>query len=87
MKRIAFLSTATAILMISLSAGAVTGDSRTAGRGTVSETYRALDLFGDVFEQARRNYVDDVEDKKLIEHALNGMLSNLDPHSAYMNED
>jgi carboxyl-terminal processing protease len=54
---------------------------------SASETYRALDLFGDVFEQVRANYVEHVEDKKLIEYALNGMLSSLDPHSAYMNEE
>ncbi len=55
--------------------------------GTTSETYKALNLFGDVFEQVRANYVEPVEDKKLIEYALNGMLSSLDPHSGYMNED
>jgi predicted histidine transporter YuiF (NhaC family) len=39
-----------------------------------------------VFERVRANYVDPVTDKELIEHALNGMLSNLDPHSSYLNE-
>lgn len=53
----------------------------------LSETYRQLDLFGDVFERVRSEYVEDVEDKKLIENALNGMLSNLDPHSSYLSED
>lgn len=53
----------------------------------ISDTYKALDLFGDVFEQTRQNYVEPVEDKKLIEYALNGMLSSLDPHSGYMNEE
>jgi len=52
----------------------------------MSETYKALNLFGDIFEQTRANYVDPVKDKKLIEYALNGMLSSLDPHSGYMNE-
>ena len=42
---------------------------------------------GDVFEQVRQNYVEEVEDKKLIEYALNGMLSNLDPHSNYMSAE
>lgn len=54
---------------------------------TASATYKALNLFGDVFEQVRANYVEAVEDKKLIEYALNGMLSSLDPHSGYMNEE
>ncbi|MCK5518115.1 MAG: S41 family peptidase [Alphaproteobacteria bacterium] len=53
---------------------------------SISDTYKALNLFGDVFEQTRANYVEPVKDKKLIEYALNGMLSNLDPHSGFMNE-
>lgn len=63
------------------------GENRTANRSTVSDTYKALNLFGDVFEQVRANYVDPVDDKKLVEYALNGMLSNLDPHSSYMNDE
>lgn len=58
-------------------------DERTAG----SDTYKALHLFGDVFEQVRANYVDKVEDRKLMEYALNGMLTSLDPHSNYMTEE
>ncbi len=52
-----------------------------------SETYRQLNLFGDVFERIRAEYVEEVEDKELIENALSGMLSNLDPHSGYLNEE
>lgn len=52
-----------------------------------SETYKQLNLFGDVFERVRAEYVDEVKDKELIENALNGMLSNLDPHSSYLSED
>ena len=60
-------------------------DTRTAGKTSkLSATYDGLVLFGDVFEQVRQNYVEPIEDKKLIEYALNGMLSNLDPHSNYM---
>lgn len=51
-----------------------------------NNTYKQLNLFGEVFERVRANYVDPVTDKELIEHALNGMLSNLDPHSSYLNE-
>ena len=50
-----------------------------------AETYRLLTLFGDVFERVRAEYVDPVTDRKLIENALNGMLTGLDPHSDYMN--
>ncbi len=52
-----------------------------------SDTYRQLNLFGDVFERIRAQYVEEVEDKELIENALNGMLSSLDPHSGYLNEE
>jgi carboxyl-terminal processing protease len=50
-----------------------------------AETYRLLTLFGDVFERVRAEYVDPVTDRTLIENALNGMLTGLDPHSDYMN--
>ena len=56
-----------------------------AQQGNTSETYRQLNLFGEVFERVRSDYVEDVTDKKLIEDAINGMLSALDPHSSYMN--
>jgi carboxyl-terminal processing protease len=49
-----------------------------------SETYRQLQLFGDVFEQVRAHYVDKPDETKLIASAVNGMLSGLDPHSSYM---
>lgn len=50
-----------------------------------SEIYRQLDLFGDVLERVRSDYVEVPEDTKLIESAINGMLSSLDPHSSYLN--
>ena len=50
------------------------------------ETYEMLNLFGDVFERVRDNYVEETPDKKLIENALNGMLMALDPHSSYLDE-
>lgn len=49
-----------------------------------SELYRQLDLFGDVFERVRSEYVEKPDDTLLIENAINGMLSALDPHSSYM---
>jgi carboxyl-terminal processing protease len=51
-----------------------------------SDTYRQLNLFGDVFERVRADYVEQTDDKELIENAINGMLSSLDPHSSYLNE-
>ncbi len=53
-------------------------------QSNTSETYRLLNLFGEVFERVRADYVEGVEDRKLIEDAINGMLSSLDPHSSYM---
>ena len=50
-----------------------------------AETYRLLTLFGDVFERVRAEYVEPVNDRDLIENAINGMLTGLDPHSSYMN--
>ncbi|HET9717825.1 MAG TPA: peptidase S41, partial [Pseudolabrys sp.] len=49
-----------------------------------ADTYRQLNLFGDVFERVRASYVEKPEDSKLIESAINGMLAGLDPHSSYM---
>ncbi|MEM7191344.1 MAG: S41 family peptidase [Pseudomonadota bacterium] len=50
-----------------------------------SEIYKQLDLFGEVLERVRADYVEQPEDSKLIETAINGMLTSLDPHSAYLN--
>ena len=50
-----------------------------------TETYKQLNLFGDVFELVRGDYVDDVTDDTLVEGAINGMLTSLDPHSNYLN--
>lgn len=50
-----------------------------------TSTYKELAVFGDVFERVRAQYVTPPDEKKLIEAAINGMLSSLDPHSSYMN--
>lgn len=52
--------------------------------GTNADTYRQLDRLMDVFEKVRAEYVEEVEDEKVLEAAINGMLSSLDPHSSYM---
>ena len=49
-------------------------------------TYELLNIFGEVMERTKVSYVEDITDKKLIEAALNGMLTSLDPHSSYLNE-
>jgi carboxyl-terminal processing protease len=53
-------------------------------KAAAADTYRALSLFGDVFERVRIDYVEKPDDGKLIESAINGMLAGLDPHSSYM---
>jgi len=53
-------------------------------RAAASDTYRQLNLFGDVFERVRADYVEKPDDGKLVESAINGMLAGLDPHSSYM---
>jgi carboxyl-terminal processing protease len=53
-------------------------------KAAAADTYRQLNLFGDVFERVRADYVERPDDSKLIEQAINGMLNGLDPHSSYM---
>jgi carboxyl-terminal processing protease len=50
-----------------------------------TDTYRQLNLFGDVYERVKNDYVRETKDAELVEDAINGMLSGLDPHSSYMN--
>ncbi|MBW3096706.1 S41 family peptidase [Pseudohoeflea coraliihabitans] len=52
-----------------------------------SETYRQLAIFGNVFERVRAQYVTPPEEAELVESAINGMLTSLDPHSSYLNQD
>ncbi|HRQ82934.1 MAG TPA: S41 family peptidase, partial [Azospirillaceae bacterium] len=72
---------AAAAAWVFLGAGAAT----VFAEANTSETYRQLNLFGDVFERVRAEYVEPVSDEQLIENAINGMLTALDPHSAYLN--
>ena len=53
-------------------------------KAAMDDAYRQLNLFGDVFERVRADYVEKPDDNKLIESAINGMVSGLDPHSSYM---
>ena len=53
-------------------------------KAAAADTYKQLNLFGDVFERVRSDYVEKPEDGKLVESAINGMLAGLDPHSSYM---
>jgi carboxyl-terminal processing protease len=70
---IALVATQPRLLMVGATAKAAAAD-----------TYRQLNLFGDVFERVRADYVEKPDDSKLVETAINGMLAGLDPHSSYM---
>jgi carboxyl-terminal processing protease len=77
--------TAVAATLLLLAPAVRAADPPQAPQPSDSDTYRQLDLFGEVFERVRADYVENVSDQQLIEAAINGMLSALDPHSSYMN--
>ncbi|MCB1451941.1 MAG: S41 family peptidase [Nitratireductor sp.] len=60
-------------------------DGPGAANAAGASTYRQLSIFGDIFERVRSQYVTEPDDEKLVETAINGMLSSLDPHSSYLN--
>src|SRR5690606_22938654 len=66
---------------MSLVYGTPTSSANAAG----SDTYKQLAIFGDIFERVRAQYVTPPDDQSLVENAINGMLTSLDPHSSYMN--
>ncbi|MBS7809942.1 S41 family peptidase [Roseococcus pinisoli] len=78
----------TAAVAAAFAAGIIIGPQVAAwaqADGGRAETYRLLQLFGDVFARVRAEYVEPVQDRDLVENAVNGMLTGLDPHSAYLN--
>jgi len=74
-------------LMGASAMGLVYGSAGTTANAASSDTYRNLAIFGDVFERVRQQYVTPPDDKSLVENAINGMLTALDPHSSYMNAE
>ena len=78
-----------------LALGAVLGVTLTVGQGVVGARDNSSDVlpldqlrtFSDVFARIKRNYVEDVSDEELLEYAIRGMLSGLDPHSSYLNTE
>jgi len=90
MFRTSLLATAAMIGGVAIGAFAfrpdmVSAQSTTEKTATDTNTYEQLNLFGEVFERIRSSYVEPVKDDALVESAINGMLSGLDPHSSYMN--
>jgi carboxyl-terminal processing protease len=86
MKRFALVAATAAIAGLAFLS--VPGNTQTASSPPAksnSDTYRQLNLFAEVFERVRSDYVEEVSDETLVETAINGMLSSLDPHSSYLN--
>ena len=80
------------LLLVGAAFGALTAVTLTqshvfasgAANAAPADTYRELNLFGDVFERIRSDYVENPDDSQLVESAINGMLNSLDPHSSYL---
>ena len=88
MTRLRLATAAAVVAFLAVPAVVVLGQDKNAPKpagGDKSELYQQLNLFGDVLERVRRDYVEPVDEKALMENAINGMLSSLDPHSSYMN--
>ena len=82
--KITRLSMTSAAVLVTALAFSSPVSSQSAGEQEI-DTYQLLDLFGNVFERVRSDYVDETTDQELIEAAISGMLTSLDPHSSYMN--
>jgi len=65
----------------------VNGANGVSANAAGTDTYRQLAIFGDIFERVRAQYVTPPDDKELVESAINGMLTSLDPHSSYLNAE
>ena len=77
-----------AVAVLTLAPAAVHAqDNGANGNGESGDTYKQLQLFGDVFERVRADYVEEVGNQELIHAAIRGMLSSLDPHSSYLSKD
>jgi len=71
-----------------IAAGGIGVSLLTSARAAKNDSvYQQLGLFGDIFQRVRESYVDEVDDTDLIEAAIKGMLTSLDPHSSYLNAD
>jgi carboxyl-terminal processing protease len=79
-------ATSAVVLMQALQ-GATGFNQAYAATTSKADTYKLLGLFGDVFDRVRADYVEVPDEQKMIESAINGMLTSLDPHSSYMDAD
>ena len=76
-----------AVIAIAVVVGISLPNQHRANAQSNEDAYRQLSLFGDVFERVRNEYVEEKTDKEIIEAAINGMLTSLDPHSGYLPDD
>ncbi len=86
MKRF-FLATLTGVMLGAVVTTQIAGPLVAQEAGKKASVYEQLDLFGDIFERIRAQYVEEVDEADLIEAAINGMLTSLDPHSSYLAPD
>ena len=82
-----FLATLTGVMFGAVLTTQVAGPLIAQEAERKASVYEQLDLFGDIFERIRSQYVEDVDESELIEAAINGMLTSLDPHSSYLSPD
>lgn len=80
------LMAGTCLALLSTSALAAPAGKEKESAKSQENTYKMLNLFGDVFDRVRREYVEETDDEELIKAAINGMLTSLDPHSSYLSE-
>ncbi len=83
MRKLTILAMTAALVLVPV----IWHDSLVSAQDTEEDTYKQLKLFGDVFERVRADYVEEVSDKELIEAAISGMLTHLDPHSSYLDSE
>lgn len=74
-------------LIVGLFTGCANADEQAKKADSQVNTYELLNLFGEIMERTKNSYVEEVSDKQLIESAINGMLTSLDPHSSYLTEE
>ena len=86
MKRF-FLASVTGVMLGAVVTTQVAGPLLAQEADRKASVYEQLDLFGDIFERIRAQYVEEVDEADLIEAAINGMLTSLDPHSSYLSPD
>src|SRR6202165_456726 len=83
-----FLGASAGVCLTLLATGPQGAQMVAAAKAAVgTDTYSQLNLFGEVFERVKADYVEKPDDTKLIEGAVGGMITSLDPHSRYMNEN